>query len=174
MDKTFYKKCIQYEVYGNKKLNPISKIICKYFSNTANCIFLIRKMMYLYDKGMLNKIRALAIRKKLITKYAVHIYPSVKIGLGLYISHPCAIVINGKCEIGDNFAIWQGCTIGSKAEDSPAPKIGNNVKIYTNSIILGDITITDNVVIGANSLLNKDALVPGTYFGSPAKFFKTN
>ena len=174
MDKNFYKKCIQHEVYKNKN-NPISNIIYKYFAASTNCVFLIRKMMYLYSKGgTFNKLRALIIRKKLITKYSVHIFPSVQIECGLYIPHPCAIVINGRCVIGKNFTILQNCTIGVKSLDNeygPAAKIGNNVKMYANSIILGDINIADDVILGANSMLLKDALIPGVYIGSPAELF---
>lgn len=176
MDKRFYKKCIQYEVYGNKKLNLVSKNIYKYFAAATNCVYMIRKMMYIYSKGgRLNKFLALIIRKRLITKYSVHIYPTVKIGLGLTIPHPCAIVINARSNIGNNFTIRQNCTIGAKYADDPygpAPTIGNNVTMYANSIALGDIIIADNVVIGANSMLNKDALIQGIYFGSPAKLYE--
>ena len=175
MDKSFYKKCIQYEVYGNKKLNFMEKLIKKYFAATTNCVFMIRKMQYLYNKGAFNRLRSLIIRKKLITKYSVHIYPDAKIGLGLYIPYPCCIVINGRSIIGSNFTILQNCTIGIKSLDDeygPAPKIGNNVKMYANSIILGDINVVDDVVLGANSLLLKDALVSGVYLGSPAKLFE--
>ena len=173
MDKAFYKKCIQHEVYENQKLNPVSKFLKKHFGATTNCVYLIRKMMYLYGRGKIGRVRALLIRKKLITKYSIHIYPTVEIGLGLTIPHPCSIVINGRTKIGENFYVLQNCTIGTKFPDEfpygPAATIGNNVSMYANSIIIGEITVADNVKLGANSMLNKDALVPGAYFGSPAK-----
>lgn len=174
MDKAFYKKCIQYEVYENKKLNPITRLLKKHFGATTNCVYMIRKMMYLYGRGRIGRARSLLIRKRLMTKYAVHIYPTAEIGLGLYIPHPCAIVINGRSKIGENFVILQNCTIGTKYPNDPygpAATIGNNVSMYANSIIVGEVTVTDNVTLGANSMLNKDALVPGAYFGSPAKLF---
>ena len=46
--------------------------------------------------------------------------------------------------------------------------IGNNVSIGTNSTIL-PISICDNVVIGAGSVVTKDILYPGIYAGNPAK-----
>ena len=174
MDKAFYKKCIQQEVYGNQKLNPVSKLLKKHFGATTNCVYMIRKMMYLYGRGKIGRLRSLLIRKKLMTKYSVHVYPTAEIGLGLYIPHPCSIVINGRSKIGENFVILQNCTIGTKYPNDPygpAATIGNNVSMYANSIIIGEITVADNVTLGANSMLNKDALVPGAYFGSPAKLF---
>ena len=172
MEKEFFRECIRCEVYGNRNLNFVEKALCKYFQSSTNCVYLIRKMMYLYDCGKINRLRSLVIRKQLINKYAVHIYPTALIGKGLNIPHPCSIVINGRAVIGENFTIRQNCTIGVKdVEDEygPAPKIGNNVNMGAHSILLGDIMVTDDVLIGANSLLISDAAVPGVYVGSPAK-----
>lgn len=172
MDKKFYKNCIQHEVYRNKNLNIVSKLLYKYFAAATNCVYMIRKMIYLYDKGRINKFRAFIIRKRLITKYGVHVYPTIKIGLGLYIPHPSSIIITGHCAIGDNFTILQNCTVGIKHienEEGPAPNIGNNVKMCASSMIIGGIVVADNVTIGANSMLLNDAVAPGMYLGSPAK-----
>lgn len=49
-------------------------------------------------------------------------------------------------------------------------KIGNNVYIGTSARILGNITIADNVVIGANAVVTKSIAEPGiTVAGIPAK-----
>ena len=101
-------------------------------------------------------------------RYGIHMTPGTKIGKGLRIAHPTSIVVT-HCEIGENFTIYQNCTIGQKFYKSGwYPKIGYNVTLYANSSIIGDVTVADNVVIGANSLLVKDALEPGNYVGSPA------
>lgn len=49
--------------------------------------------------------------------------------------------------------------------------IGNNVSIGSNATIL-PITICDNVVIGAGSVVTKNILKPGIYAGNPAKFIR--
>lgn len=46
--------------------------------------------------------------------------------------------------------------------------IGNNVSIGANATIL-PVTVCDNVVIGAGSVVTKDILQPGIYAGNPAK-----
>ena len=52
----------------------------------------------------------------------------------------------------------------------PFSKIGNNVYIGTSARILGNITIADNVVIGANAVVTKSIAEPGiTVAGIPAK-----
>ena len=50
-------------------------------------------------------------------------------------------------------------------------KIGNNVSIGTNATIL-PVTICDNVVIGAGSVVTKDITVPGIYVGNPARLLR--
>ena len=46
-------------------------------------------------------------------------------------------------------------------------RIGNKVYIGSNSTIL-PVTICDDVVIGAGSVVTKDVVEPGTYAGNPA------
>lgn len=46
--------------------------------------------------------------------------------------------------------------------------IGNSVSIGSNATIL-PVNITDNVVIGAGSVVTKDITESGTYVGNPAK-----
>lgn len=49
-----------------------------------------------------------------------------------------------------------------------ATKIGNKVYIGSNATIL-PISICDNVVIGAGSVVTKDIIEPGIYAGNPAR-----
>lgn len=50
-------------------------------------------------------------------------------------------------------------------------KIGNHVSIGTNATIL-PVSITDNVVIGAGSVVTKDIKVSGIYAGNPARLIR--
>lgn len=49
--------------------------------------------------------------------------------------------------------------------------IGDNVSIGSNSTIL-PVTVCDEVVIGAGSVVTKDIKLPGVYAGNPAKLIK--
>jgi len=51
-------------------------------------------------------------------------------------------------------------------------KIGNNVSIGSNATIL-PVTVCNNVVIGAGSVVTKDIKNPGIYAGNPAKFIRS-
>jgi acetyltransferase-like isoleucine patch superfamily enzyme len=50
-------------------------------------------------------------------------------------------------------------------------RIGNKVSIGSNSTIL-PVSICNNVVIGAGSVVTKDIDEPGIYAGNPAKFIR--
>lgn len=79
-------------------------------------------------------------------------------------------VIGARCSIGANCTIHQNCTLGDK--NGGRPKIGNNVTIYAGSMILGDITIGDNCIIGANSVVMESCPANSILVGSPAKIIK--
>ena len=52
-----------------------------------------------------------------------------------------------------------------------ATKIGNNVSIGSNVTML-PVSVCDNVVIGAGSVVTKDITEPGIYAGNPARLMR--
>ena len=87
--------------------------------------------------------------------------------------HPIGIVISKSASFGNNCTVFQNVTIGKQnPDDNKAPAIGNNVKIYANSVDVGDIKIGNNVIIGANSFVNKDIEDGAICVGNPAKIIK--
>lgn len=52
-------------------------------------------------------------------------------------------------------------------------KIGNNVFIGLNTVILKGVTIGDNVIIGANSVVTKDIPANSVIAGSPARIISS-
>ena len=108
----------------------------------------------------------------LTRRYGIHINREVTLDIGIRIPHPTSIVIT-KCHIGKKFTIYQNCTIWQKSKTSGCfPIIGDNVVMYAGSSVIGDVNVTDNVVLGAHSCLLSDAKEPGTYIGTPAKLHK--
>lgn len=94
------------------------------------------------------------------------------VGKNLMIWHGFSTIINADI-IGDNCEIWQQVTIGNKFnEDGAKPKIGNNVKICAGAILVGDITIGDNSIIGAGSVVTKDVPANVVVGGVPARVIK--
>lgn len=91
-------------------------------------------------------------------------------GPGLCIAHRGTIVINKDTRVGENCRIHACTNIGSGRGGVSAPQIGNNVYIGPGAKIFGDITIADNIAIGANSVVNKSFYEKGiSIAGVPAK-----
>ena len=166
MTKTEYKDYLKCELYRGKDLSLISKIRIKYFQPNTNCVYLARKMWYLYSKRKISKMRAKFLYLKIIHRYGCVIYPSANVGKGFHITHPVGIVI-GDCNIGDNFMIYQNCSVGTRHYKDAPPHIGNKVMLCSNSLILGNVKVSDGVTIGASSLVINDINEPGVYAGNP-------
>jgi len=92
--------------------------------------------------------------------------PPNTFGPGLSIAHRGTIVINGKVRIGENCRIHVCVNIGAAATDSNSvPKIGDNCYIGPGAKLYGNISLGNNVSIGANSVVNKsfdnDCIIAG-------------
>ncbi|HLA56213.1 MAG TPA: serine acetyltransferase [Flavobacterium sp.] len=96
--------------------------------------------------------------RRLKYKYGFDISYRTKIGKGLYIGHFGGIVIHGDTEIGENCNLSQGMTIGilNRGKSAGTPKIGDRVFIGPSAVILGGITVGNDVLIGANAVVNFD------------------
>lgn len=84
-----------------------------------------------------------------------------------YFDHPLGTII-GKAQIGDYFGCAQGCTIGavSRNRELIFPRLGKHVEMMTGSAIIGDCTIGNNVICGANALIkNRDVPDNSMVFG---------
>lgn len=80
---------------------------------------------------------------------------SAQIGPALYIGHFGGIILNADVAIGANCNLSQGVTVGvsGKGEHRGVPIIGDNVYIGPNSVVAGKISIGNDVLIGACSLV---------------------
>lgn len=97
---------------------------------------------------------------------------SDKIGKGLIIWHGFSTVINVK-SMGEDCQIWQNVTIGKKSSMmvDDRPIIGDRVLISANSAVIGDITVADDVIVGASTCLNKSVDKPSVVVGASCRIF---
>lgn len=116
------------------------------------------------------------IRRRLFALF----YPPMKtlfldtpdIGGGLYIQHGFATMIAAK-SIGENCWINQQVTIGYNGPGDP-PVIGDNVTITCGAKVLGNITVGDHVIVGANAVVIRDVAPGCTVGGVPARVLRTH
>lgn len=95
---------------------------------------------------------------------------SAQIGEGFYIGHFGGIIVNPAAVIGRDCNISQGVTIGvsGRGDKRGVPIIGNHVYMGANAVIAGKISIGDNCVIAANSLVINSIEINKTVMGVPA------
>lgn len=109
---------------------------------------------------------------------------NIKIGERFYSNHNLIILDANKVEFGDNVFIGPNCgfyTAGhpldaesrNKGLEYAKPiKVGNNVWFGGNVIVLPGVTIGNNVVIGAGSIVTKDIPSNVIAVGNPCKAIK--
>lgn len=116
--------------------------LCQHYRST-------NKMMFYFFMLWLRRLKY---------KYGFDISYRTTIGKGLYIGHFGGIVIHGDTVIGENCNLSQGMTIGvlNRGKNQGVPVIGNRVFIGPGAVILGGITIGDEVLIGANAVVTFD------------------
>lgn len=83
-------------------------------------------------------------------------------------------VIGKQTKIGDYVIIGTNVLTGGRSNKDGMPVIGNNVYIATGAKILGNITIADNVIIGANAVVIHDVPSNCSVGGVPARILKSN
>jgi serine O-acetyltransferase len=94
----------------------------------------------------------------------------VEVGRRLCIEHFGGIIISGDTKIGDDVVIRDGVTIGLRRRGvRGAPVIGDRVDIGTGAKILGSIRIGNDVAIGANAVVLEDVPDDCIAVGVPAK-----
>ena len=99
------------------------------------------------------------------------LHPGAVIGSEFFIDHGSGVVIGETTIIGDNCTIYSGVVLGgtSLKKEKRHPTIGDNVVIGTGAKILGPITVSDNVRIGANSVVVNDVPSNSVVVGVPGK-----
>jgi serine O-acetyltransferase len=86
------------------------------------------------------------------------------------------VVINELATIGNFCNINHNITIGrqNRGDKKGAPSIGNKVWIGTGSVIVGKITIGDDVLIAPNAYVNFDVPPNSIVIGNPARIIEKN
>lgn len=98
-----------------------------------------------------------------------------RIAPGLKLYHPTGVVIGAWVSAGSNCEIQQGVTLGGsgfgvkRGEPDPSPRIGKNVRLGSGAKVLGDITVGDGVIVGANCVVVHDTEPGAVLVGVPGR-----
>ena len=103
-------------------------------------------------------------------KYGLEIHTR-DIGDGLYLGHAHNISVNENVTIGKNCNLNKGCTLGAenRGKRRGAPSLGDCVWVGTNAVIVGKVTIGDDVLIAPNAFVNCDVPSHSIVVGNPCR-----
>lgn len=129
---------------------------------------------WLWNHGAHGLARVLSQITRFMT--GVEIHPAAQIGRRFFIDHAMGVVIGETTVIGDDCVLYQGVTLGGTGNESGKrhPTLGNNVMVGTGAKVLGNIRIGDNVKIGGNSVVVKDVPDNCTVVGIPGRIVRRN
>ena len=158
-----------YRYYGEKGesladrlLRPVElKYICL-FRKANTCKFRPLKLFY-------------TVKLKLLSfKTQIQIPARTSIGEGFYIGHSGRVIIHPDAKLGKNINVGTGVTIGceNRGERKGAPTLLGDSWVGTNSVIVGNVTIGEDVMIAPLTFVNFDVPSHSIVIGNPAKIIE--
>ncbi|NTW33308.1 MAG: serine acetyltransferase [Bacteroidetes bacterium] len=148
---------------GDPAAKSYSETIFCYPSIIALTYYRIAHELLLLDVPLIPRI----IAEMMHSLTGIDIHPGATIGENFFIDHGTGAVIGETTIIGKNVRLYQGVTLGAKSfpldeNGKPIkgiarhPIVEDDVIIYSNSTILGRITIGKGSVIGGNKWITRD------------------
>ena len=152
--------------------NSLEAILCPSFK----ALLYYKISHFFYKKNYFFVSRYISEKAK--KKTGIEIHPGAIIGENVYIDHGTGVVIGETAIIGNNVTMFHGVTLGGSGihtnEKKRHPTVGNNVFIGCGAKLLGNIKIGDNVKIGANTVILSDVPNNVTIVGAPGKIVRIN
>ena len=142
---------------GDPAAKSYEEIVISYPCITAIATYRIAHELYLKQVPLVPRIMSECAH----SRTGIDIHPGAKISKNFFIDHGTGVVIGETTIIGDKVKIYQGTTLGAMSfpKDERGriikggkrhPTIEDNVTIYAEATILGDIIIGKNSVVGGN------------------------
>ena len=149
--------CFKEDIANVKVKDPAATstltIILTYPGVQAVWVYRLARVIWL--KGYPLTARIIMYLTRSLT--GIEIHPGAQIGKNFFIDHGSGVVIGATTIIGENVMIYHNVTLGSRSSSKGKrhPTLENNVTIGAGAVVLGDIIITENQVIKANSVVTK-------------------
>ncbi len=101
----------------------------------------------------------------------IEIHPGARIGRRFFIDHGMGVVIGETTIIGNDVLIYQGVTLGGTGKETGKrhPTLKNHIVIGSGAKVLGNITLGNNVRVGAGSVVITDVPDDSTVVGIPGR-----
>lgn len=125
--------------------------------------------------GKFNRFRAWRLYNKNLGRYQVNIRPDIEAGDNFHIVHAAPLRVGFGVKFGDNCKLYPFCHVMSsvKPEDWDASigtykkaTFGDDCILGAGCAIIGNVTIGDNVTIGAHAIVTKDVPSHSTVLGT--------
>lgn len=161
MNKNFF--CDYYRMTGEK------------WRNVKGCFMLLLRydLRYLYLIRKKKTVIRTIFASRAARKYGLEILTE-NIGPGLYLGHAHNINVHPNAVVGKNCNLNKGCTLGkeNRGKREGAPVLGDNVWVGTNSVVVGNIHIGNDVLIAPNAYVNFDVPDHSIVLGNPGKIIR--
>ncbi len=123
--------------------------------------------------GLCNRIMEKVIRRFLRIVYSSNIDLHADIHPTVRFSHyALGVTIHPRAIIGAGTQIEVNTVIGENRLNE-VPVIGKNCRICAGAVIVGNIRVGDNAIVGANAVVTKDIPDNVVVAGVPARIIKT-
>lgn len=97
-----------------------------------------------------------------------------QIGPGLFIAHYGGVIV-GPATVGAHCNLGNDTTLGKggRGEEQGLPVLGDRVLVSVGARVLGPVTLGDDVLIGANTVVTRDVPDRGVVVGNPGELVST-
>ena len=177
------RQCISADIranYGDKPMNLEARFRGSYPYMVCRYLKVLRKLEYTCCRRDQSKYRLVAMflaqkvklldrrKNRLGLKFGIEI-PIHRVAPGVRIAHP-NVILNGY--VGEGCVFHGNNVLGNKrtGDSTSIPRLGKNVDVGIGAMIIGDVKIADDCIIGAGAVVTKSFIEPGAVIvGIPAK-----
>ncbi|MBE0534924.1 MAG: serine acetyltransferase [Phycisphaerae bacterium] len=152
---------VQAAFNGDPAAKSLEEIVISYPYIAAITIHRIAHELHLMEVPLIPRIMSESAH----AKTGIDIHPGAKIGRHFFIDHGTGVVVGETAVIGDNVKFYQGVSLVAISIPRDAqrirgvkrhPTIEDDVTIYAEATILGNVTVGRGAVIGANAWVRQD------------------
>ena len=151
---------------GDPAAKNIDEVIICYPALRTLAVHRVAHLLYEMDVPLIPRM----MNETMHSETGIDIHPGATIGKSFFIDHGTGVVIGETTVIGDNVKLYQGVTLGALSIPKKGcgsllegakrhPTIEDNVTIYANATILGDVTIGHGSIIASSAWI-KDSIPP--------------